>query len=439
MDNDPNPEAIAPKRHRWRRTAPGMASLALFALVAASLLAATFLIFSTVRAERAERVQVAQTREVLDALREIVAATLNAETGQRGYIITLDKRYLAPFQLGAASYPAAMRRLHVLLDPAADARQRALVDRVEKLADAKFGEMAETVSLIDDGRVLDAKERLLSDEGQNLMIELRATAGELEVIEASQLERAAADTLRLEGRMAPLLAGLLALILGALVLGLWQVVRGTRAEALAATAIDLREARDRADLLARELNHRVKNLFAVVLAIVKMSGRGDPAAKPTIDKIAERLHALLRSHEVTQGQVDEFGATRPEIDLRELVETALAPYRLDEARASIKGGPVMLRSHLAVPLGLVLHELVTNAVKYGALSDSEGRLAVNWSHEGGRVHMTWREDGPAPVAKPGAEGFGSMLITSSARQIGGTIERQFHPNGVEVTLDFPVK
>ena len=432
-------QSFARKRKGWRRTAPGVASLALFALVAASLLAAMVLIFATVRAERAERVQVAQTREVLEVLREIVTATLNAETGQRGYIITLDRRYLAPFQLGAASYPAAMRRLHELLDPAADARQRALVSRVEKLADAKFAEMAETVSLIDDGRPIDARERLLSDEGQNLMVELRATAGELEAIEAAQLKRAATHTLRLEGRMAPLLGGLLLLILGALVLGLWQVVRGARAEALAATARELGEARDRADLLARELNHRVKNLFAVVLAIVKMSGKGDPAAKPTIDKIAERLHALLRSHEVTQGQVDEFGATRPEIDLRELVETALAPYRLDEARAQVVGEPVMLRSHLAVPLGLVLHELVTNAVKYGGLSDSDGRLAVNWSHETGRVHMTWREDGPTPVAKPGAEGFGSMLITSSARQIGGTIERQFHPNGVEVTMDFPVK
>ena len=434
MASETEQQLFARKRQVWRRTAPGTASLALFALVAASLLAAMVLIFSTVRAERAERVQVAQTREVLDALREIVAATLNAETGQRGYVITLDGRYLAPFKLGAASYPAAMRRLHVLLDPAVDVRQRSLVARVEKLADAKFAEMAETVSLIDDGRVLDAKERLLSDEGQKLMTELRATAGELEAIEATQLEQAAADTLRLERRMAPLLGALLLLILGALVLGLWQVMRGARAEALAATAVDLREARDRADLLARELNHRVKNLFAVVLAIVKMSGRGDPAAKPTIDMIAQRLHALLRSHEVTQGD-----GTRSEIDLRELIDTALAPYRLDDARARIAGEPVMLRSHLAVPLGLVLHELVTNAVKYGALANGDGRLTVAWTRQGDRVQLTWREDGAAPVAKPATEGFGTMLIASSARQIGGTIERSFHPTGVEVAMDFPVK
>ncbi|QGN54662.1 sensor histidine kinase [Novosphingobium sp. Gsoil 351] len=427
-------QIFARKRLGWRRTAPGMASLALFGLVALSLLAATFLIFSTVRAERAERVQVAQTREVLEALREITTATLNAETGQRGYIITLDRRYLAPFQLGAASYPTAMRRLHALLDPAADARQRALVARVEKLADAKFAEMAETVSLVDDGRIVDAEARLLSDEGQQLMTELRATAGELEAIEAGQLRRAASDTLRLEGRMAPLLAGLLLLILGALVLGLWQVVRGARAEALAATAQDLSAARDRADLLAGELNHRVKNLFAVVLAIVKMSGKGDPAAKPAIDKIAQRLHALLRSHEVTQGD-----RTRPEIDLRELVDTALEPYRLDESRGRIEGDPVMLRSHLAVPLGLVLHELVTNAVKYGALANGDGKLAVSWRHEGGRVRLIWREEGAKPVAPSGDEGFGSMLIGSSAKQIAGTIERHFHPTGVEVTMDFPVK
>ena len=431
-------QVFARKRLGWRRSAPGLASLALFALVALALLAATFLIFFTVSAERAERVQVAKTRDVLDVLRQIVTATINAETGQRGYIITLDRRYLAPYQLGAATYPAAMRRLHTLLEPQANTSQRKLIDRIETLADAKFAEMAETVSLIDDGRIIDAKARLLSDEGENLMVELRATGGALEAIEARQLKRAAELTLRLERRMAPLLGGLLVLILVALVLGLWQVVRGARAEALAATAHDLGEARDRADLLARELNHRVKNLFAVVLAIVKMSGKGDPAAKPTIDKIGQRLHALLRSHEVTQGQVDQYGGTRPEIDLRELVETALAPYRLDEARASIEGGPVMLRSHLAVPLGLVLHELVTNAVKYGALSESDGRLAVDWSHETGRVHLTWREDSPFPVAKPGAEGFGSMLITSSARQIGGTIERTFHPHGIEVTMDFPV-
>ena len=409
-----------------------MASLALFALVALALLAATFLIISTVRAERAERAQVAQTREVLEALREIVTATVNAETGQRGYLITLDQRYLAPYQEGAASYPVAMRRLRALIGSASSPAQRDLVERVERLADTKFAELAEAVSLIDDGRIIDAEARLLSDEGKRVMDELRATAHELEKIEAGQLERAASDTKRLEGRMAPLLGALLLLILGALALGQWQVVRGARAEALAATAQYLEEARDRADLLARELNHRVKNLFAVVLAIVKMSGKGDAAAKPTIDKIAERLHALLRSHEVTQG-----ATANPVVDLRELVETALAPYRLDATRCRIEGEPITLRATLAVPLGLVLHELVTNAVKYGALADTNGKLAVEWLRDGVRVRVKWREDGPPLAAEPAGEGFGSMLIASSARQIDGTIERSFHPNGVEVTMDFP--
>ena len=162
-----------------------------------------------------------------------------------------------------------------------------------------------------------------------------------------------------------------------------------------------------------------------------MSGKGDPAAKPTIDKIAERLHALLRSHEVTQG-----ATANPVVDLRELVETALAPYRLDATRCRIEGEPITLRATLAVPLGLVLHELVTNAVKYGALADTNGKLAVEWLRDGVRVRVKWREDGSPLAAEPAGEGFGSMLIASSARQIDGTIERSFHANGVEVTMDF---
>ena len=85
----------------WPRGTPGLASIALFGLVAASLLFGTFLIFSTVRAERAEREQVARTAGVIDALRDIGTATVNAESGQRGYLLTLDRRYLASYQLGA--------------------------------------------------------------------------------------------------------------------------------------------------------------------------------------------------------------------------------------------------------------------------------------------------------------------------------------------------
>ena len=419
-------------RSLWPRGTPGVTGLALFGLVAVSLLFATFLIFSTVRAERAERRQVARTAQVIAALRDIGTATVNAESGQRGYLLTLDRRYLASYQLGAAAYPEATRRLRRLLDVRATERQQALLRRVEQLADAKFGEMAETVSLVDDGRVVDAQSRLLTDEGQDLMSELRATLRELERIEGQSLALAASDAGRIESRMLPLLGGLVALIVAGLALGLWLVARTARAEAAAANAGALAEARDRADLLARELNHRVKNLFAVVLAIVRMSGKDEPAAKPVVDKIGRRINALIAAHDVTQG-----GPGRPPVELRGLVETALAPYRSKSERCRIEGADLPLAARMAVPLGLVLHELATNAVKYGAWSGPGGTVSVSWRREAGRVLLVWREKGQGELAEPRREGFGTMLMASSARQMSGTIERTFHPDGIEVRIEFP--
>ena len=432
MDERPSTTAPAAAARPRRRDGPRLPSLLLFASVAAALLAATSVIFATVRAERLERQQAARTGEVLTTLRDIGRSAVNAETGQRGYLITLDRRYLAPYQLGAASYPADMRRLHVLLDPSATPRQRALIDQVQRLADAKFAEMAESVALIEERRILDAQQQVMSDEGQDLMTELRATLGELEAIERRALLDASRDSARLEGRIFPLLAGLVAIIAVALALGLWLVIRAARAEAAAGQAQALGEARDRADLLARELNHRVKNLFAVILAIVRMSGKGDPAAKPAVDKITRRIHALVNAHDVTQG-----AAERRAVDLRELVETALAPYCSDSEPCAVEGEAVALPARATVPLGLMLHELVTNAVKYGAWSGLGGLVRVNWARDGEMVRLVWREEGRAPIAEAGGEGFGTQLIDSSVRQLHGTVERAHHPHGIEVKVTFP--
>lgn len=427
----PSPALPNPRR---RRTPPGLASLLLFIVVAGALLFATALIVNTTRAERAQRQQLARTNAVMDALREVNGAAVNAETGQRGYLITLDRRYLAPYQLGAATYPAAMRRLHALLDPTASARQRALLARTERLADAKFAEMAETVGLLEEHRILDAQQAVMTDEGQDLMVQLRATLAELEGIERTVLTRAGDRADRLEARMLPLLAALVALIVLALGFGLWLFARAARAQAAEQQAVALTQARDRADLLARELNHRVKNVFAVVLAIVRMSGKGEPAAKPVVTKIAERIHALVVAHDLTQG-----AAGRRTADLKALVDAAVAPYSSEAARCEAQGPPIALDDQAAVALGLVLHELATNAVKYGAWSHEAGTLAVHWTRDGDRVRLVWREGGGAAVpAAAAASGFGSQLIESSARQLGGTIERRFRDDGIEVTMDFPV-
>ena len=416
-------------RPRLRRAHLG--NLAVLGLIALALFLGIFFVFQTIEAERSERAQMRQTSEILLELRNITRATLNGETGQRGYLLTLDRRYLGPYLVGREQYPPAMDRLRERVGPDPTARQQELLDEIESLADSKFSEMQETVELIERREVLEARRRVLDNEGAEVMARLRRATRDMEQIENRILVQAASETARAEARVLPLLGAIVLLLLVALGLGYRLVTRASRAEAEAAQAAALGEARDRADLLARELNHRVKNLFAVILAIVRMSAKDSPEAKPVIERISERIHALLTAHEVTQGTLE-----RPVASLRALVETTLAPYRSDKLPARIEGPEVELPAKQVTPLGLVLHELTTNAVKYGAWSQG-CLIEVTWRREDETIVIEWREDCMSEGKEPERKGFGSMLMTSAARQLRGEIDRRFGANGVEVTITIP--
>lgn len=424
-------------RRRWWQRAPRIPTLALFAVVAAALLGTFALILATVEAERTQREQAARTSDILSSLDEIVRATMSGETGQRGYFITSDTRYLSPYREGRDRYLAEMAQLRERMGDDLPVEQAQILGEIARLGDAKWAEMAGVVTLVEQRRIPDAHARLLSDEGQLAMQGLRRSVARLEDIERVRLEQAAQRAAVAEGRMLPSLAALFVVIVCALALGLWQAIRTAEAEALAEGAAAIAEARDRADLLAKELNHRVKNLFAVILAIVKMSARGDAAAAPAVDRIAKRIHALVTAHEVTQGAGKD-----QTVDFADLIGKAIAPYKSSSERCELEGGELVLPGKHAVPLGLVLHELVTNAVKYGAWSSPGGLLRVRWAREGGRASVIWEEVGAEGVTPPepgGREGFGSALIRSSERQIGGTITRRFGERGIVVEMDFALE
>jgi len=419
------------RRGPWTNR-PGLASLLLLGVVAAALLGTVMLLFSTIETERVQRAQVARTNEILLAMQAIDRAAVNGETGQRGYFITNDKRYLEPYRYGQKQYPEALARLKELLAGSATPRQGELLAEIERLSDAKWAEMSDTIAQVEQGQIIEAHARILSDEGQVAMLRLRRSIGELEQTERGVLEIAERRTQDAERRIGPSLLALFAILLAALGLGLWQVARTARIEAAAANADVIAEARDRADLLARELNHRVKNLFAVILAIVKMTGKDSPEAKPVVDRIADRIHALVRAHEVSQGAFD-----RSRVSLRDLISTAVAPYLSASEQCDAQGPDVTLAEKHAVPIGLVLHELVTNAVKYGAWAQPGGTVRIRWASEAGRISLDWQELGTVPVdGAPSREGFGSMLIQSAARQLSGTIERRYEPNGIVLHMDF---
>lgn len=415
-------------RFQWGTRLPNAAVL-LF--IAAAMMGLIFLVYQTVEAERLQRARSQLTAEIIEELQRVDSAALNGETGQRGYLITLDRRYLEPYRKGRELIDPTLRRLRELLSEDATTRQEELLDEIDVLARARFSEMENSVILLEDGRLLDARRAVLTDEGQETMERLRRALSEMEDIERRLLAEQAAETARIEGRVLPLLGTLIALLIIAIMLGSRLVSRAARHQAEAAQAVAVGEARDRADLLARELNHRVKNLFAVVLAIVQMSAKDKPEAKPVTDAIAQRVRALLTAHEVSQGELDRELAS-----LETLIETTLAPYRSQSQPAKVEGPEVLLPAKRITPLGLVLHELTTNAVKYGAWANG-GEIDISWKWVGDSVRLKWHEKGVSIVDPPEHKGFGSLLMESAARQFGGSVSRDFTTEGLLVEIELP--
>jgi PAS domain S-box-containing protein len=192
-----------------------------------------------------------------------------------------------------------------------------------------------------------------------------------------------------------------------------------------------KHAEEQKTLLLRELAHRVNNTFAVILAITQQSLRASTSSEAFAASFTGRLQALAQAHNLLLAK-DWAGA-----ELGDLAKGQLAPFCLDGAeRCAIDGPKVRLLPTQVIALGVVLHELGTNAAKYGALSNSRGKVALNWTFEDGRILLTWTErDGP-PVTPPSRKGLGSKLIERGLPT--ATIDWRFEPDGVICIIDLPL-
>jgi PAS domain S-box-containing protein len=199
---------------------------------------------------------------------------------------------------------------------------------------------------------------------------------------------------------------------------------------------DIKEAEQRQRLLFDELNHRVKNTLAIVQALALQTLRTRPQPGEFADAFSDRLSSLARAHSLLT-EDSWRGAS-----LQDIVATALSAF-VDEGRSiDIGGDVVMVPAGATVPLSLMLHELATNAAKYGALSVAEGRLAVRWTAvetgAGTMVDLRWQEDGGPPVSPPTHRSFGTRLLTSSAKQLGAELDLDYAAPGLRCRLRFSV-
>ena len=211
-----------------------------------------------------------------------------------------------------------------------------------------------------------------------------------------------------------------------------------RAVAVVIDVTERRRAEEHQRLLLHELNHRVKNTLATVQAIALQTLRQtrDPAA------FAESFQARLLSLSGTHNLLTE--SAWQNASLRSLLETELAPYlRPEGGRARLDGEIVALPARQALALGMVIHELTTNAAKYGALSVPEGRVEVSWAVSGHApergLMVHWRERGGPRVAEPAKAGFGSRLIRRTVEdELGGRVVLEHRPEGVTCAILIPL-
>lgn len=206
------------------------------------------------------------------------------------------------------------------------------------------------------------------------------------------------------------------------------------------TAIDItarKQMEEHRTLLINELNHRVKNTLATVQSFASQTLRNAKSMADARAIFDSRLVALGKAHDVLTRQNWE-GA-----DLREVVDQALHPYRTAQDRVTIRGPDVRLSARQALALSMALHELATNAAKYGALSNDAGRIEVKWqlapSNGSGELDLTWTEEGGPPVAPPKRKGFGSRLIERNlASELSGEARLEYRPAGVVANVRTPL-
>ncbi len=211
------------------------------------------------------------------------------------------------------------------------------------------------------------------------------------------------------------------------------------------TCTDIHESREAADereLVAQELSHRIKNIFAVLTGIIGLSARTYPDAKPFADQLRQRIFALGEAHDFVRPHSRHSEHRNGQRLLSDLIARLMRPYNEEggAVRVAFSGDDVTIDDAAATPLALLFHELATNAAKYGALSSQDGQVSLVGRIEGEQYVLTWTETGgPELSSEPKLGGFGTRLVTLSVEgQMRGSLRREWKREGLEAIATMPL-
>lgn len=200
----------------------------------------------------------------------------------------------------------------------------------------------------------------------------------------------------------------------------------------------LQRALEVQETLTREMNHRIKNLFALTDVMIRQSLRHCATKEDMVEALSGRLHALASAHSLVLRDHEVEGN---HIDLKKLVRAVVEPHdhglQLAKSQVDFQGPALGCPNEIANPVALVVNELATNSVKYGALGAASGRVSISWENTDGVFRLTWKESGGPTVEAPTRTGFGNKLVeTTVVRQFKGTVHYEWLPEGLAVAIQF---
>lgn len=207
------------------------------------------------------------------------------------------------------------------------------------------------------------------------------------------------------------------------------------ASKIARDITERREAQEKQRLLFREMQHRVKNLLALTAGVVSLSARSAGSIDEIVKAVHGRLTALARAHDLTMTSWTDQMPGEKAVDLLSLLNTILEPYDHGQ-RITVDGANTAVRGNALTNVALLLHELTTNAAKYGSLSVPEGRLSVQVEAAGEEIRLLWTETGGPEPGIPASQGFGSKLERNLQTAIGAKIERDWQRTGLVIRVRF---
>jgi len=445
-----------PKREAGRRLSIILSLVLVLAAAGASL----FL----VRSVDTQLGDIANTYEVRRQARELILALVDAETGQRGYLITQDAQYLKPYELATATLGATYRSLLELIEnnPGQLSQIAPLAEQITQ----KQEEMARSIQLAADGNLAQALALVRSGEGQRVMDGLRDTVRSFIAAEDIKLtERNAAVQAYRQWLVVAILAALasaatlaymlftrtqqqfssLERVSSALVSQneeLEEHVRQRTAEAEEAREHAERE-RARVELLLQDTNHRIGNSLATVSSLLglQVSRTRSEEVRTALDAAQARVHAIASAHRRLR-----LGADLETISADEFLESVLEDLRTTHAvgrNVTFHGqfDPVTINARDATTIGIVLGELITNALKHAFLPDRPGVIWSRFARNAEGIAMLTVEDDGKGLSPDGAKseaGLGAMIVKQLARQFGGEPHYEPRPGGgTRVSVSLP--